>query len=61
MRSPNVLLYENVLKCVKCVENPLQSYFDTQYFTLAAMGNFNNADKNNISRMKYAHGTQASI
>ena len=46
---------ENVLKCVKCVENPLPS--DTQYFTLTAMDNFDNADKNSLSSMKHAHDT----
>ena len=28
---------------LKCVENLLPSYFDTQYFTLVAMDNFDNA------------------
>ena len=38
MGSLNALLWsENELKCVK---NLLPSYFDTQYFTLAAMDTF---------------------
>ena len=46
MGSLNALLWsEDVLKCVKCVENPLPSYFDTQYFTIAVMDNCDNADK----------------
>ena len=58
MGSLNALLWsKNVLKCVKCVENPLPSYCDTQYFTLTAMDNFDNANKNSLSRMKHAHGT----
>ena len=32
-----------MLNCVKCVEKPLPSYFDIQYFTLDAMENFNYA------------------
>ena len=43
MGSLNVLLRsKNGLKCVKRVKNLLPSYFDTQYFTLVAMDNFNN-------------------
>ena len=37
-----LLRSKNELKCVKCVENLLPSYFDTQYFTLVAMDNFDN-------------------
>ena len=62
MASLNALLwYENVLKCVKYVENPLWSYFDTQYFTLDAMENFNYADKNSLSRVKHAHDTALTV
>ena len=43
-----LLLSENVLKCVKYVENPLPSYFDTHDFILDAMENFSYADKNSI-------------
>ena len=57
MGSLNALLwFENVLNCVKYVENPLPSYCDTQYFTLTAMDNFDNAS-NSLSRMKHAHDT----
>ena len=50
-----------MLKCVKCVVNPLPSYFDTQYFTLAAMDNVDNADKNSLSRLKHAHDTALTV
>ena len=52
-----LLWSENVLKYVKCVENPLPSYCDTQYFTLTAMDNFDNANKNSLSTMNNAHDT----
>ena len=56
MGSLNALLWpENVLKCVKCVENPLPSYCDAQYFT--AMNNFDNANKDSLLRMKHARDT----
>ena len=62
MGSLNALLwFENVLKCVKCVENPLPSYCDTQYFTLTAMDNFDNANKNILSRLKHAHNTALTV
>ena len=62
MGSLNALLwFKNVLKCVKCVENPLPSYFNTQYFSLTAMDNFDNADKNSLSRMKHAHDTALTV
>ena len=39
------------------VDVPLPSNFETQNFTLAAMGNFDNADKSSLSGMKHAHDT----
>ena len=50
-----------MLKCVKSVENPLPSYCDTQYFTLTAMDNFDNANKSSLSRMKHAHDTALTV
>ena len=50
-----------MLKRVKCVENPLPSYCDTQYFTLTAMDNFDNANKNILSRLKHAHDTALTV
>ena len=58
----NALLWsENVLKCVKYVENPLPSYCDTQYFTLTAMHNFDNVNKSSLLRMKHAHDTALTV
>ena len=54
------MIRKRTKKCVKCVENPLPSYCDTQYFTLTAMDNFDNANKKSLSRistMKHAHDT----
>ena len=50
-----------MLKCVKCVENPLPSYFDTQYFNFVGMENFDNADKNSLLRMEHAHDTALTV
>ena len=63
MGPHNALLqFENMLKCVKCVENPLPSYCDTQYFTLTAMDNFDNANKNkNSLGMKHTHNTAQTV
>ena len=41
--------------------NPLPSYCDTQYFTLTAMDNFDNANKNSLSTMKHAHHTALTL
>ena len=50
-----------MVKCIKCVENPLPSYYDTQYFTLTAMDNFDNANKNSLSSMKHANNTALTV
>ena len=36
---------------------PLPSHFETENFSLAAMDNFDNADKSSLSGMKHAHDT----
>ena len=46
---------------LKCVENPLPSYCDTQYFTLTAMDNFDNLNKSSLSRVKLAHDTALTV
>ena len=46
---------------LKCVENPLPSYFITQYFTFDVMENFDNADKNSLLRMKHTHDTALTV
>ena len=60
MGSLNALLL-SVLKYVKCVENPLPSYFDTHYFILDAIENFNYADKNSLWRIEHAHDTALTV
>ena len=52
-----LLWSENVLKCVKCVDNLLPNYCDIQYFTLTAMDNFDNGNKNSLSTLKHPHDT----
>ena len=55
MGSFDALLWsENVLKCV---ENLLPNYCDIQYFTLTAMDNFDNGNKNRLSTLKHPHDT----
>ena len=43
-------IYESLLMDV-----PLPSHFETQIFAFGAMDNFDNADKNSLSGMNYAH------
>ena len=49
-------VYENL-----SMDVPLPSFFETQNFTLAAMDNFDNADKNSLSGMKHAHDTVLTV
>ena len=51
-----------MLKRVKRVEILCQvKYCDTQYFTLTAMDNFDNANKNSLSAIKHAHDTALTL
>ena len=62
MGSRNALSWsQNVLKCIKCVENRQPSYCYTQYFTITAMDNFDNENKNSLSTLKHTHDTALTV